>query len=333
MSKRRAFVTGITGQDGSYLAELLLDREYEVYGLVRRTSTNGTGRIAHILNRLELIPGDLSDSASLERALDLANPHEIYNLAAQTFVSASFVEPLHTADVTGLGALRLFEAARQRCPSARIYHASSSEMYGKTPHVPQGEDTPFQPVSPYGAAKVFAHYCAQLYRQAYKMFIACGINFNHESERRGEEFVTRKITKAIARIKVGDQWKLHLGNLHAQRDWSHAEAVMRAAIFMLSKDTPDDYVIASGESHSVEEFVKLAFDCAGLTVEAHLVIDPALFRPSDVDVLQGDAQKARRELNWAPTVSFSTLVSRMVQYDCEAYQRSPAIVASYPRRP
>lgn len=315
--KRKALVFGVTGQDGSYLAEQLLARDYAVSGLVRRSSNDNLQRIAHLLDQIELIPGDLSDQTSIERALTAVQPQEVYNLAAQSFVGSSYTEPLHTADITGLGALRLFEAVRTCLPKtlgARVYHASSSEMFGNAAP-PQSEATPFAPVSPYACAKVFAHYCAQLYRSAYSLHISCGINFNHESERRGEEFVTRKVTKALGRIQAGQQTELRLGNLSARRDWCHASDVMEAAWLMLQQETPDDYVIASGESHSVQEFVELAFNYASLNVQQYLKLDPSLYRPLDVSHLQGCAAKAKAKLGWSPTVSFSELVQRMVEHD------------------
>ena len=313
--KRRALVFGATGQDGSYLCELLLEKDYDVFAILRRTSTNGTERIAHLLDRLKVIPADLSDSPSLAHAMKLADPQEVYNLAAHSYVAASFTEPLHTADITGLGALRVFEAVRLHAPTARVYQASSSEMFGNALRSPQNEETPFNPVSPYGAAKTFAHHCAVLYRKAYRMHLSCGINFNHESERRGEEFVTRKITKAIGRIKAGQQKTLQLGWTSAQRDWSHAEDVMRAAWLMLQQETPDDYVIASGESHMVNDFIVQAFRWAGLTPDDYVVNALNPQRPNEITCLRGDSQKARRVLGWEPTISFCELVRRMVDHD------------------
>lgn len=311
---KHALVLGCTGQLGSYLCELLLEKSYKVYGLVRRVSSRPLERLRHIEDRLHLLSGDLTDSPSLERALHIAAPQEIYNCAAQSQVATSFVEPLHTADVTGLGALRLFEAVRTTCPKARVYQASTSEMFG-TSLPPQSELTPFNPQSPYGCAKAFAHYCAQVYRSAYHLYIACGINFNFESERRSPEFVTRKITQEIGRIKRGESTVLRLGNLSAIRDWSYAGDVAQAAWLMLQQETPDDYVIASEETHTVQEFVDLAFNYAGLNSSEYLRQDPTYFRPLEVPHLQGCAAKAKRVLGWVPLVRFNDLVKRMVLHD------------------
>lgn len=314
MTQRRALVTGASGQTGSYMVDLLLEKGYTVFAGTRRTSTSNTERLAHCLSRITLLPMDLTDSSSLEHALYEAMPHEVYNFAAQSFVAESFATPLATSDVTGLGALRLFEAVRNVCPTARVYQASSSEMFGNS-RAPQSETTPFAPVSPYAAAKTFAHYCAQVYRRAYRMYIACGICFNHESERRGEEFVTRKISKAVAAIKTGQQPRLVLGNLAAMRDWCHAEDVVRGAWAMLQEEEAADYVLASGKTHSVQEFVARAFDTVGLTWGDYVDIDPQFYRPAEVNVLCGDATKARSLLNWRPRVSFEELVARMVGHD------------------
>ena len=312
----RALITGITGQLGSYLADLLLEKGYEVWGLVRRSSTPSVERILHLYPRIHLINGDLTDSSSIEAALRISKPREVYNCAAQSEVGTSFIEPLHTSDVTGLGALRLFDACRthlsqHECP--RIYQASTSEMFGNQPP-PQSEVTPFQPSSPYACAKTFAHFCAQLYRKAYGMYIACGINFNFESERRGEYFVSRKITKGVAAIKRGEATELRLGNLAAVRDWSHAEDIARAAWLMLQQPEPDDYVIASEETHTVQEFVDLACNYAGVDPQC-VKVDPQYFRPLDVHHLQGCAAKAKRVLGWQPTIRFHELVRRMVVHD------------------
>ena len=315
--KRRALVFGATGQLGSYLLELLLEKDYEVFGFVRRSSVGNVSRILHLYNKVKLINGDLTDTPSIEAALRIAKPHEVYNCVAQSQVGTSFIEPIHTADVTGMGALRLFEAVRTHTSlsdGVRVYQPSSSEMFGNQPS-PQSELTPFQPVSPYACAKTFAHFSAQMYRHAYGMFIACGINFNFESPRRGEEFVTRKITRAIGRIQAGQQDVLRLGNLAAWRDWSHAKDVARSAWLMLQRDTPEDYVIASGVSHTVKEFVEAAFNLAGLDWQKYVVIDPTLQRPLDVSVLEGCANKARAQLGWEPTVSFLDLVKEMVTHD------------------
>lgn len=313
MSRRRAFITGISGQDGSYLLELLLEKDYEVYGLLRRTSTSNRWRLAGIEARLRLIPGDVTDHSSLIAALRLSNPHEIYHLASQSYVAHSFEAPLHTGDVTGLGALRVFEAARLTCPHARIYQASSSEQFGNPVESPQNEATPFNPVSPYGCAKTFAHFCATTYRQAYKMFIACGIAFNHESPRRGKEFVTQKIAQGVAAIQRGDCATLTLGNVETKRDWSHASDIMAAAWAMLQQEIPGDYVLASGVSHSVKEFAQRAFHLAGLEFSDHLLIDVALYRPTDVLNLVGNSQKAKTILGWSPYVTFDHLVEEMMQ--------------------
>ena len=312
---RTAFITGITGQDGSYLAELLLEKGYQVYGLVRRTSAPRYERIEHLLDKIILLEGDLTDLTSLQVALETAQPDEIYNLAAQSFVGTSWKQPILTGDVTGLGAVRVFEAARRVCPEAKIYQASSSEMFGHASEVPQKETTPFNPQSPYACAKVFAHHMARNYRQSYDQFIACGICFNHESPRRGIEFVTRKITDGVARIKLGLSKELRLGNLEAKRDWGYAGDYVKAMWLMLQQDKPDDYVIATGESHSVKEFVELAFSYVDLDWKEYVVIDKRFYRPVDVPLLQGDPSKAKRELGWEPEVSFEELVKTMVEHD------------------
>lgn len=314
---KRVLITGITGQDGSYLAEFLLGKGYEVHGLMRRTSTQGTHRIEGILEELKLHTGDLCDQVSLERALLRSDPDEVYNFAAQSFVAASFEAPLHTGDVTGLGCLRLLEAIRARCrPDVRLYQASSSEMFGAVATHPQNEDTAFHPVSPYGCAKVFAHLCCRGYRDAYRMFIVCGIGFNHESERRGEEFVTRKISKAVAEIEAGQRDTLWLGNIEARRDWMHAQDLVRGAWLALQHETPDDYVFASGLAHSVREFVQVAFAHVELDPAKYVREDPRLRRPRDVPRLVGDAEKAYQVLGWKPRMTFRELVERMVSHDC-----------------
>ena len=321
---KRAFVTGITGQDGSFLAELLLDEGYEVHGLIRRASTFGTERIEHLYldphekdTRLFLHYGDLSDGGALGRLLHEIRPTEVYNLGAQSHVAVSFQQPLYTADVDALGSLRLLEAVRQLGDGVRYYQASSSEMYGQVVETPQNEQTPFHPRSPYGVAKVYAYWQTVNYREAYGLHASNGILFNHESERRGETFVTRKITRAATRIKVGLQERLYLGNLDAVRDWGHAEDYVRAMHLMLQADEPDDYVIATGHSYSVREFLTRVFGRLDLDWEAYVEIDPRYLRPAEVEALQGDASKARAALGWEPRVAFDTLVARMVDHDLE----------------
>jgi len=311
---RRALVTGITGQIGSYLAESLLTKGYEVHGIIRRSSSFNTGRIDHIFDRLHLHHGDVSDGTGLRRILEKAKPDEIYNLAAQSHVRVSFDQPEYTADVVATGTLRLLEAVRDHNQAVRVYQASSSEMFGSSPP-PHNESTPFHPRSPYAASKLAAHWYARNYREAYGMFIACGILFNTESPRRGETFVTRKVARAAARIKLGLQDKLYLGNLSARRDWGFAGDAVDAMWRMLQAKQPDDYVIATGESHSVREFVEAAFRHVELDWERHVEIDPRYLRPSEVDHLCGDASKARRELGWHPTVRFLDLVRMMVYAD------------------
>jgi len=316
-AQKRALITGITGQDGSYLAEFLLQQGYQVYGLVRRVSQPNDARIAHLLDRVTLLPGDLLDETSLVRALEVAAPQELYNLAAQSFVQVSFAEPTLTGEVTALGVTRLLETVLQVDPTIRFYQASSSEMFGQVQEVPQRETTPFCPRSPYGAAKLYAHWMTVNYRESYGLFAVSGILFNHESERRGLEFVTRKITDGAAKIKLGLAQELRLGNLDAMRDWGFAGDYVRAMWRMLQQDTPDDYVIATGETHSVREFCDLAFSSLGLDWQQHVIIDPAFTRPAEVDLLLGDAAKARRRLGWTPRVSFPELVRRMVEADLE----------------
>ncbi|HEY8346561.1 MAG TPA: GDP-mannose 4,6-dehydratase [Symbiobacteriaceae bacterium] len=309
-----ALITGITGQDGSYLAEFLLERGYTVVGLRRRTSQPNLDRIRH-LKDLRLEDGDLLDQASLIRVLEKVQPDEVYNLAAQSFVGTSWRQPLLTGDVTGLGVTRLLEAIRTVNPSIRFYQASSSEMYGKAQETPQNEKTPFYPRSPYGVAKLYGHWITVNYRESYNLFACCGILFNHESPRRGSEFVTRKISEGVARIKLGLARELRLGNLDARRDWGFAGDYVRAMWLMLQQPYPDDYVIATGETHSVREFVELAFAHVGLNWQDYVVVDPSLFRPAEVDALVGDASKARRVLGWEPTVRFPDLVAMMVEAD------------------
>lgn len=315
----RALITGITGQDGSYLAEFLLDKGYEVYGVVRRSSIDRLDRISHIQDRVHLIQADLLDQFSLVRAIELSEPDEIYNLGAQSFVPASWEQPILTAEFTAVGATRLLEAVRQVNPRIKYYQASSSEMFGRVLEVPQKETTPFYPRSPYGVAKVYAHYITVNYRESFNIFAVSGILFNHESPRRGHEFVTRKITDGVARIVAGKDKTLKLGNLDAKRDWGFAGDYVRAMYLMLQQDKPDDYIIATGEEHSVRECVEIAFDRVGLDPEKHLEIDKRLFRPAEVDHLVGDASKARKRLGWKPTVSFRQLIEMMVDADLERH--------------
>jgi len=318
---KRALVTGITGQDGSYLAELLLDRGYEVFGLVRRSSTLTFERIEHIQHRVTLLPGDLLDQNSLHEAIRTSKPDEIYNLAAQSFVQTSWNQPVLTGEFTALGVTRLLEAMRVLAPEARFYQASSSEMFGNAVEVPQKETTPFRPRSPYGVAKVYGHDIAVNYRESYGLYVASGILFNHESPRRGLEFVTRKISDGVARIKVGKQQKLALGNLDAERDWGFAGDYVQAMWKMLQPDDPDDFVIASEHTHSVRDFARLAFEVVGMNWEEHVVIDPRFVRPAEINQLVGDCTKAREALDWKPTVSFQQLVEMMVRADLERLGR------------
>ncbi len=310
-----ALITGITGQDGSYLAEFLLDKGYEVWGLARRASTDSHERIDHILDRLRLVQGDLLDQPSLTAALEQAEPDEVYNLAAQSFVPTSWSQPVLTAEFTAVGVTRVLEAIRQVNPRIRFYQASSSEMFGKVRQTPQDEMTPFHPRSPYGVAKCYGHYITVNYRESYDMFCASGILFNHESPRRGLEFVTRKVTDGVARIKLGLADRLALGNLDAQRDWGFAGDYVRAMWLMLQQRKPDDFVVATGEAHSVRRLVELAFACVGLDPDDHVVTDPRFVRPAEVDVLVGNADKARSVLGWKSEVDFAGLVQMMVDAD------------------
>jgi GDPmannose 4,6-dehydratase len=321
MTTKRALITGITGQDGSYLAELLLDKGYDVYGLTRRLSANNYWRIEHLLDRLTLLPGDLLDQLSLIRVLERVKPHEVYNLAAMSFVPASWDQPMLTGEFNSQGVTRVLEAVRVVDPSIRIYQASSSEMYGKVREVPQRETTPFYPRSPYGVSKVFAHYITVNYRESYNLFAVSGILFNHESPRRGLEFVTRKVTDGVAKIKLGLAKDLRLGNLDAHRDWGFAGDYVRAMWMMLQQDEPDDYVIATGESHSVQELVEIAFGHAGLDWKKYVALDPAFLRPAEVDHLIGDASKAREKFGWTPSVTFDGLVRMMVDADVKRLSR------------
>jgi GDPmannose 4,6-dehydratase len=319
-----ALISGITGQDGSYLAELLLSKGYEVHGMIRRSSSFNTERINHLYQdshvhgvKLFLHYGDLSDSASLMRLLHHLQPDEVYHLGAQSHVRVSFDIPEYTGDVTCLGTTRMLEAIRETVPKARFYQASSSEMYGLVQAVPQRENTPFYPRSPYGAAKVYAYWMTVNYRESYKMHASNGILFNHESPRRGETFVTRKITRALARIKAGLQRELYLGNLEAKRDWGYAPEFVEAMWLMLQQDQADDYVIATGETHSVREFVEKAFACVDLDWQEYVKIDPRYFRPAEVDLLIGDAAKAKKILGWQPKTTFVELVRIMVEADID----------------
>ena len=310
-----ALITGITGQDGSYLAELLLEKGYEVHGMVRRSSTERFDRIEHLRDRITLHQADLLDQRSLVDSLRAARPDEIYNLAAMSFVAVSWVQPTLTAEFTGVGVTRILEAMREVCPEARFYQASSSEMFGKVRQVPQNELTPFYPRSPYGVAKVYGHFITVNYRESYDLHASSGILFNHESPRRGLEFVTRKITWHAAAIRLGLAEKLHLGNLDAERDWGYAKDYVEAMWTMLQQDVPADYVVATGVAHSVRDCLEIAFDQAGVDVDDHVVLDESLKRPAEVDHLIGDASKAKRDLGWNPTTSFDELIRLMVDAD------------------
>ena len=315
--KKRALITGITGQDGSYLAELLLAKDYEVIGMVRRTSTVNFERIAHIQDRITFAPGDLLDEASLIQVLREHRPDEVYNLAAQSFVQTSFSQPVLTGETTALGVTRLLDALRIVDPDVRFYQASSSEMFGKVVEVPQRETTPLYPRSPYGVAKVYGHWITINYRESYGLHACSGMLFNHESPRRGLEFVTRKISHGVAQIKLGRESELHLGNLEAQRDWGFAGDYVEAMWAMLQQDEPDDYVVATGETHSVREFCEIAFGHVDLDYNDHVVVDERFMRPAEVDLLVGDPGKAKAKLGWEPKVSFRELVEMMVDADLD----------------
>jgi GDPmannose 4,6-dehydratase len=321
----KALITGISGQDGSYLAELLLDKGYEVHAIVRRASTTNYWRIEHILDRIHLHPGDLLDQLSLIKVIDQVRPRELYNLAAMSFVPASWDQPMLTGEFNAQGVTRILEAVRQVDTGIRIYQASSSEMFGKVREVPQTELTPFYPRSPYGVSKVYGHYITVNYRESYNLFAVSGILFNHESPRRGLEFVTRKVTDGVARIKLGLADSLALGNLDAQRDWGFAGDYVRAMWLMLQQDTADDFVIATGESHSVRELVELAFGHAGLDWQKYVKLDPRFLRPAEVDHLIGDPSKAQRVLGWKPAVDFKGLVTMMVDADVARLSNGPGI--------
>ena len=311
----RALITGITGQDGSYLADLLLEKGYEVHGMVRRSSTERFERIEHLRDRVTLHQADLLDQRSLVDAMRVARPTEVYNLAAMSFVAVSWIQPTLTAEFTGVGVTRMLEAMREVCPEARFYQASSSEMFGKVRDVPQNELTPFYPRSPYGVAKAYGHFITVNYRESYGLHATSGVLFNHESPRRGLEFVTRKITWHAAAIKLGRAERLHLGNLDAERDWGYAKDYVEAMWLMLQREDPQDYVIATGVAHSVRECLEIAFEHAGLQTDDHVVIDESLKRPAEVDHLIGDASKAKRDLGWEPRTSFEELIRLMVDAD------------------
>ena len=315
MGSKTALITGITGQDGSYLAELLLAEGYRVVGMTRRTSTEVHERIEHLVDRVEIVSGDLLDQSSMTQLIGDVRPDEIYNLAAQSFVPTSWTQPVLTGEFTALGVTRVLEAVRHVDRGIRFYQASSSEMFGKVQETPQREATSFYPRSPYGVAKVYGHWITVNYRESYGIFAVSGILFNHESERRGKEFVTRKISDGVARIKLGLQKRLHLGNLEARRDWGFAGDYVRAMWLMLKYPEPDDYVIATGRTHTVRDFCRLAFEVAGLNYEEYVVEDPRFVRPAEVDLLIGDASKAKRVLGWTPEVTFEELVRRMVEAD------------------
>jgi GDPmannose 4,6-dehydratase len=323
MADRRALITGITGQDGSYLAELLLEKGYEVFGMMRRASTENVERIAHLIDRVTLVQADLLDQGSLAGALEESRPAEVYNLAAQSFVPTSWNQPVLTAEFTAVGVTRLLEAIRKVDPSIRFYQASSSEMFGKVREVPQNERTPFYPRSPYGVAKVYAHFITVNYRESYDLFAASGILFNHESSRRGLEFSTRKITDGVARIKLGLADSLALGNLDAKRDWGYAGDYVEAMWLMLQQAEAEDFVIATGIAHSVRDCVEIAFAHAGLDPDEYVRVDPRFLRPAEVDQLVGDSSKAKEKLGWEPRTSFQALIEMMVDADLERLARSP----------
>lgn len=322
MAKKRALITGITGQDGSYLAEFLLSEGYQVFGMIRRSSTVNFERIAHIQNQISLVAGDLLDEVSMIHVLQECRPSEVYNLAAQSFVQTSWLQPVFTGETTALGVTRLLDAIRIVDPEIRFYQASSSEMFGKVVRVPQDENTPFYPRSPYGVAKVYGHWITVNYRESHNMHAISGILFNHESPRRGLEFVTRKISNGVARIKCGLESTLTLGNLEAKRDWGYAGDYVRAMWLMLQQEAAEDFVVATGETHSVKEFCEVAFDAVGLDWEKYVVVDQAFMRPAEVDFLVGDATKAKVKLGWRTEVDFPALVEMMVSHDLKMIERS-----------
>lgn len=317
---KRALITGITGQDGSYLAELLLEKGYKVFGLRRRTSTPNYINVEHVKNQIHWIEGDLTDLSSLIRAIQISQPDEVYNLAAQSYVATSWPQPLTTGEITALGVTNMLEAVRIVKPDARFYQASSSEMFGKVVETPQKETTPFHPRSPYGVAKVYGHWITVNYRESFDMFACSGILFNHESPRRGLEFVTRKVTDGVARIKLGLETELRLGNLDAKRDWGYAGDYVKAMWLMLQQDEPDDYIISTGETHTVQELVEIAFNYVNLDWRDYVVIDENLVRPAEVDLLLGDCSKAKKQLDWKLEVKFKELVEMMVEEDLLKYQ-------------
>jgi GDPmannose 4,6-dehydratase len=321
---KTALITGITGQDGSYLAELLLGKGYRVVGMTRRSSTVANERVVHLLDRVEMVEGDLLDQASLVEALHTSNPDEVYNLAAQSFVPTSWNQPVLTGEFTGLGVTRVLEAVRHVNPAIRYYQASSSEMFGKVREVPQNELTPFYPRSPYGVAKAYGHFLTVNYRESYGLFAVSGILFNHESPRRGLEFVSRKVTDGVARIASGLADSLAMGNLDAERDWGFAGDYVEAMWLMLQRDEPRDYVISTGEAHTVRELCRIAFDRVGLDYQRHVIVDPKLYRPAEVDHLRGDSTRARDELGWQPRVSFRDLIEMMVDADVARIQHQVA---------
>jgi GDPmannose 4,6-dehydratase len=316
---KKALITGVTGQDGSYLADLLLEKGYDVYGMVRRSSTENFERINHITDKIELVQADLLDELSLIKMLEAVQPDEIYNLAAMSFVPTSWSQPVLTGEFTAIGVTRLLEAVRVACPKAKFYQASSSEMYGKVLEVPQTEKTPFYPRSPYAVSKVYGHYITVNYRESYDLFAVSGILFNHESPRRGKEFVTRKITDYVARIKLGFETKLPLGNIDSERDWGFAGDYVRAMWLMLQQDQPEDFVVATGRTHSVKRFLEIAFTAVGLNWQDYVVQDPRFMRPAEVDLLIGDATKAKQVLGWTPEVDFEGLVHMMVEADMKRW--------------
>ena len=317
MEQKSALITGITGQDGSYLAEFLLTKGYKVFGLVRRASSPSNERITHLLDKITLVQGDLTDQSSLVEALKQSNPDEVYNLGAQSFVPTSWNQPVLTAEITGLGVLRILEAIRAVNPKIKFYQASSSEMFGKVRQTPQDELTPFHPRSPYGVAKVYGHWATINYRESYGIFACSGILFNHESPKRGLEFVTRKVTRAAAAIKLGLQKELRMGNLDAKRDWGFAGDYVKAMWLMLQQETPQDFVISTGQKHSVRELCQVAFEAVGLNYEEYITIDPRFLRPAEVDLLVGNSAKAHQILNWRPKVTFKELITMMVENDLQ----------------